>query len=294
MFRGDWHNELKAGGIILAVLIAAVCWTAYFGEQQGQRYQPNGEHASQNSRLHNPRLYEPDCKVPKDNDEADLCAQREMAAAAWKVVEINWFQIALSALSLAAIYFTFRETRRASNAAVAAAQHSARQADLAETAFRNLERPHLFQVLEMLSTTRYKQSLEHAQVWLKNYGKVPGIIEDASIVLMLCEECPMAAVESAFQGRLRGIIIAGGDQNESLPVNLSHRAHTPLAKYWICGVVRYSDPQGSLYWKEFCYVRETGQSQRTILFEPDANRTGTGEYPGASEKYSRQPFSDSA
>lgn len=64
-------------------------------------------------RLNNPRLYEPNCRAPEDREEADLCAQRDMALSARDVYTLSWWQLLLSGASLAFLGMTIAQTRRA-------------------------------------------------------------------------------------------------------------------------------------------------------------------------------------
>lgn len=76
-------------------------------------------------RLEREKEVEPDwdklkCGEAKSHDEADLCEQRRMAAAAERTVTLGWWQVGLSAAGFLALLYTLRLSRRATNAAVAA------------------------------------------------------------------------------------------------------------------------------------------------------------------------------
>lgn len=63
----------------------------------------------------------PDCKQPKDHDEADLCQQVRMANAAESTVFLNAAQVAAALLTLVGLVITVHYARKAANAAIAAA-----------------------------------------------------------------------------------------------------------------------------------------------------------------------------
>lgn len=91
MTRNYWRNILAITGLISAVVVLGIAYKLYDASQQRQtyyEYQP-ASHASLKQgmpRKSPPSPYEPRCKNPQSNEDADLCAQW---AAVEQVTESN-------------------------------------------------------------------------------------------------------------------------------------------------------------------------------------------------------------
>src|SRR4051812_33222021 len=88
-----------------------------------------------------PQTYDPDCRKPKDHDEADLCAQRQSVETAKAALWLAQWQTFFALIGLLGVIGTLIYTARAAKGAV-------RAADVAERALTQLERPYLFLVIE--------------------------------------------------------------------------------------------------------------------------------------------------
>lgn len=113
-YRGSNGAALRIAAFTLGM---AICGLAYPANAESQGDGRQRQKASNQRRLDNPRLYEPNCEAPKDSEESDLCAQREMAIAARDLYNISWWQLLVSALGLGGLIVTLALTRRAVAAA---------------------------------------------------------------------------------------------------------------------------------------------------------------------------------
>lgn len=86
-----------------------------------------------------------DCQpgtTSKDRDCRDLLAQEGMEDAAWAVLKLTAAEIIAGAIGIVLIFLTFRETRKATHAAIRAAQASELSANAAVAIELPLLRPH--------------------------------------------------------------------------------------------------------------------------------------------------------
>ncbi len=96
-----------------AIIAAAMAWLAVKSDYGGDTTHGAEQASTELRRLNNPRLYEPRCKEPQDREEADLCAQMDMAKAARDLYELTWLQIFLAAVGTVAILASLKLTRDA-------------------------------------------------------------------------------------------------------------------------------------------------------------------------------------
>lgn len=68
------------------------------------------------------KIYEPDCRKPKDQPEADLCTQRRVANAAEETLQYNFAQTVVGAVGVVLVVITIIFTARSNKAAVIAAK----------------------------------------------------------------------------------------------------------------------------------------------------------------------------
>lgn len=122
------------------------------------------------------------CSTAKSHDEADLCVQRRMADAAEDSVTLNKWQIAVAIVGFALVVWNLFYTRRATNAAVAAAV-------TAEKAMFEIEAPYLYPVIRTNSLREdlvvgydhprspFKPITPTFSITIKNYGRAPAIFD---------------------------------------------------------------------------------------------------------------------
>lgn len=142
---GSSHLSHLAAFRVAAWLFAtALCGVAYPPEGHGKQDGGGTHERTQQRRLNNPRLYEPNCQEPKSTEEADLCAQREMAVAARDLYDISVYQLLVGVFGLggllATLIFTARAARAAADAARAAEKDVAANTRF-ESAFIVVEPP---------------------------------------------------------------------------------------------------------------------------------------------------------
>lgn len=164
----------------------AFAWIAVHGDGGGNSGYANNQdeqHRAELRRLNNPRLYDPHCDKPESAEEADLCAQRDMAEAARGLYHLTLGQLIVGALGLGALLWTLyyarvtaSEARRSANAAIDAAEAAARAVDVqtrADGPFLHIQRIRMF-----LDT-----AVVHPEV--RNSGKSPAILISASVECLI-------------------------------------------------------------------------------------------------------------
>jgi hypothetical protein len=175
MSRSYWVSDFATFRIAVIVFASAICWLAYPAHAESKAQSSERQTNSEQRRLNNPRLYEPDCQAPKDSEEADLCAQREMAVAARDLYDISWWQLLVSAVGLGAIVVSLKLTR---DAAVAATK----SAEIAQSTFVASERPWIKVQAKIAGPLIFKDS-GHGEIQgeinvefcVSNIGKSPAL-----------------------------------------------------------------------------------------------------------------------
>lgn len=191
---------------------------------------------------------EPDPNRNEWREEEDLQAQRDMAEwAAWAVI-VGIGSMMLTALGVFLVWQTLKETRKATAAAIEAAE-----------ALPKLERAHLFMRNRGLHWTSKPKSSIRIAKWnydFFNYGKTPAIIKGLSVGLICSEEIPdnsdSAAVDLGFEWVLESRE-ESDTKNADLEVDeiefAAIRARTKFI--WLCGVVSYEDIFGDEHTTRF-------------------------------------------
>lgn len=115
MPRSGWLQNLAIGVIVVLVVLGSIAFGRFTsrGKDHSNPDQKYSNAPPEDRRIGNPRFYEPSCEIPQSEDEADVCAQREMAAAAWEMVRTSWYQFGAGIFGLGLVWLTFRETRKA-------------------------------------------------------------------------------------------------------------------------------------------------------------------------------------
>jgi hypothetical protein len=105
---------LQTNSVIVVVGCAALAAVALAWAASRIDYAAHfGQKTSEQSSLLNPGSYKPNCEIPADREEADLCAQREMAVAARDLYWINLLQLGVAAFGTMAILWSLTYTRHA-------------------------------------------------------------------------------------------------------------------------------------------------------------------------------------
>ncbi len=134
MSNSNWILELKAAGIILALMMAAIVTTSFivpvpdYGYYRKSKnaegaYRDNS-HTLSNARSNNDGSvsYRRICENPKTESDDDLCQQWRMAEAAQDAVLVSKIQAVIGAIGLAGLVLTVFYAARAAEAAAASAR----------------------------------------------------------------------------------------------------------------------------------------------------------------------------
>lgn len=101
MQRWEWHGRgppLAACALAATALACVVYWKYPHAPDPSAEIQ-----MAETRRLNNPRLYEPACDQPRDREEADLCAQREMSKTARDLYNLTIVQVVLGVVGTLAV-----------------------------------------------------------------------------------------------------------------------------------------------------------------------------------------------
>jgi len=115
MLLSYWRSYSEAGRVIVCAALAAtaLAWVAVYGNYGPATHDRTEHENSEVSRLNSPRLYQPHCDVPESAEEADLCAQREMAEAARDLYDLTWLQFWVTLAGTGAVLASLKFTRDA-------------------------------------------------------------------------------------------------------------------------------------------------------------------------------------
>ncbi len=208
-------------------------------------------------------------RPPSYVDCEDLYAQRRVALAAERSLEISCYQAWLSAFGvlglLATIYLATLSTQAAAASARASAdsaRHGQRSADTSERALRGLERPYLFIEVVQTSLGYTLDGPPSIRYAIKNYGKLPAVMLSAAISLRHNPAFPLTGPE-AIADTSYAVIEAGGrllsrDGSNDRQLNVAGAeagqifrggAATLLVLY---AILEYADPTGAIHTDTFC------------------------------------------
>jgi hypothetical protein len=160
------------------------------------------------------------------------------------------------------------ETSAAATEKAAAA--ATRSADLAEDAFRRLERPYLLvKITETVKLRHPEGAHPNLEYRLVNYGKLPAILRSLSISLQYNPtfplRTPMAIAETRYE-----VIEAGGEllnPKTSVVVD-SNRGDSfqgqKASLLILHGLIQYEDPTGAFHTDSFCMRGLPGAASFTI------------------------------
>lgn len=144
-------SDIKAWGPVTVVVLAAVvvalasvifterifCDDWYGHDWQGAKQNASAEQQAISSKSYpNTREYKPRCDSPEDKDEADICAQREMAKGTSQLVQLARCQTGVGHLANFWLILAFF-------AALGAAIYAKKASDTAERTLAATERPWL-------------------------------------------------------------------------------------------------------------------------------------------------------
>ena len=123
-----------------------------------------------------PAYQRPDCNAPKNEKEADLCAQRRMAYAAEQAECIARWQAWLSAFRLGGLLLTIIYAARSSRAATKAAREAVRAVDVQV----RVEQPLVF-----ITKTKPQRSMlggkGSVRYTVENIGNTPAVLHKVSV-----------------------------------------------------------------------------------------------------------------
>lgn len=188
-----------AVAVCMAALVGPACAQAQGDDQKGNRQQQNtqSEHAKPGSaqptvsgaaaqpqaadkRPVKAEIYEPDCRQPKSQPDADLCTQRRVADAAENALQYALAQTLIGALGVAFVVVTLGFTARANKAAAIAAQAAVDSVG-AERAWMFPDGfPHAFSNQTTVHGVFYQNAFMIAVSW-RNGGRSPSIRTSSSI-----------------------------------------------------------------------------------------------------------------
>lgn len=206
------------------------------------------------------------CDAAKNHDEADLCEQRKMVKAAQRTVDLNIVQIGVGIVGFALVGLTLVYTRRATEAAVAAAA-------TAEKAMFEIEAPYLFPIIErdsLLSdlavpypNSQHKPVSPAFSLTIKNYGRGPAIFDEVAVSASHWRRIPDdPAADVRVDSGMPTMIEAGQKIASSFEVRLD----SPLGRadvasiveqashIYLYGAIIYSGVQNAGYVQRFCLM----------------------------------------
>jgi len=282
MSQRDWLHCVAIGGCL--VLWAAASHAQNDAEQQPQTAPPaQAEKKTEPPpvpvtisgpvRIEREKEVEPDwnklkCSEAKSHDEADLCEQRRMSNAAEESVTLNKWQIAVAIIGFALVVWNLYYTRKATNAAVAAAV-------TAEKAMFEIEAPYLYPVIRTNSlredlvvrfphpNSPFKPVTPTVSITIKNYGRAPAIFEEIAVSAShwrkipddpradVRVDCGMPTMIEAGQE-----IIAPFTIEFEAPMNRAdiRSIVEQFSHIYVYGVILYSGVQNAGYVQRFCLM----------------------------------------
>lgn len=120
------------------------------------------------------KVYEPDCRKPKDQPDADLCTQRRVADAAEEALQWALAQTVIGALGVAFVVVTLGFTARANKAAAIAAQAAVDAVGAERAWITAIDVPLHFTKDTLIDDVVHDQVLTIATNW-KNGGRSPAL-----------------------------------------------------------------------------------------------------------------------
>jgi hypothetical protein len=245
-----------------------------------------------------PNWANPECDKPKDHDEADLCVQRDMAKTAKDVLFSSYVQIALSVVGAILLFWTLYYTRRATRAAIIAANAAKESAD----ALPAIERAYIFAELMPNAASLISSPIErviskrelgfgdagsaHVRIMYRtvNHGKTPAIIKSITSTIYHLENLPKHIRHANTEVPTADVVRAGDtypmrengwfihDQGINIDAAISIKAGRSFV--WICGRVLYDDVFGRERETRFCwrYNRSEGSFEQYDRGDEELNR----------------------
>jgi hypothetical protein len=197
--------------------------------------------------------------------ERGASADERSARAAEGQIQPTWIGLIVAAIGTLALIYTLILTRRSVVAAINAASHTGRQADVAERAFRRLERPYLFLEIESQKfLTKPGADIPYLRYKITNHGKTPAIFK--SIFLELC---PMDEIGFLPNGEPRirfgakhwyEVLPTGGSTDvRSIYVKNGVRGQAAEVSLVLHGRLEYEDPTTAVHSYHFLLTREDGR-----------------------------------
>lgn len=133
-----------------------------------------------------PAVYDPDCRRPKDHDEADLCVQRQVAESAQDALRWTRWQTIIGGAGLLFVLLSLGFSAWASRAAAVAAREAVRGNEINRVAFVVNQRPWLsieFMIQGDFAFSPTGGAGVSVAVRIKNIGKSPAHYIHTNIAL---------------------------------------------------------------------------------------------------------------
>ena len=305
MLLSYWRSYSEAGRVIpcagiLAVAIAigvvephliGAPWASN-KQQQAQSDKPPMQwapHLSTDNRKQGPGKYQADCTTPQNREEADLCQQWRVAKATEEAVALadaQWWlsvwQLAVGVVGTGVVTLALIYTRKATEAAVKAAEAAQRSVD---TQVR-LEQP-LLRVSRIATPFDDENPYQAIIFEVENLGKTPAVLLRWTAS---CEAIPSVPVKPEYDviNEVRGTIVRQDEPIKHLTAFLSDasddavRSRTHALFFW--GYFEYEDVFGRTRRTGFAYRGE----RNALIPMLSWNRVG-----GSAYNYDREETAES-
>jgi hypothetical protein len=146
-----------------------------------------------------------------------------------------------------------REARRQARAAWASLKYAKAQADVAQAAYQNLERPYIIETTGEVTEISFLPPFTIVQ--FENYGRTPGIIVQIAAHLIVSSGPPGDVVLNPSHVSDSNAILYFNGPKKKIKVELSgahwaddlRRVAEYRASLWLAGEFHYRDMQGEIY-----------------------------------------------
>jgi hypothetical protein len=291
----NWLHHVAVRGCLIAIFI--FCCSALHAQENNSQQQPEAaptnstqENSAQNSPLPGEREQtvktdwgNPECGQAQSHDEADLCEQRRMAKAAEDAVLLSKIQIALGIAGAGLLLWTLYYSRRATEAAIVAADAATDSASATREA--NLLTQHHAEkelrayVLIQGADIREEGNEILGRVDFQNFGPTPGYDFETHLNMGIDVPSGSPYNESPAREKSKSIIGPGAVLKSSTNTIILNEREFEEIYYgqkviFVWGYVRYKDAFG----KRWKFIFACTNSHRAVRNLKDSlgNPTGRG------------------
>lgn len=168
----------------------------------------------------------PNCRSPKSHDEADLCQQIRVAAAAETTLVYGVWQLILSIATVLGLALTVLYAKKSTDAAIEAARAATNAVEITNS----LERPRIFVVPVNAPEGLHAHKERGFSYRILNYGRTPAILISCGIKMTVIKDFSAGPDYTSVKAHKTGMVIAPPDlKNKERSIPSEYHRITPLS-----------------------------------------------------------------